>query len=573
MSKPAAGGRPGIAPLLARVLPLLVTLAGCMRGAAPPAYVAGPALEGPKHRGGRAVFVREEDPDFLDPALSYGSYTGPVIESVFRTLLDYANAPGMAGTRLVPELAQSLPEVREGGTLYCFRVRRDARFSPPLRRHITAADFKYAMERLYKVGSPGCNFYRGIVGVRRVLAGQNSVIPGIIARGDSLYFRLERPDPIFTSVLALPFTAPVPREVIERHPNDFSQHTVATGPFMITEFIPRRRVVLVRNPDYCGEPAWLDTLELRLGVSPLNAVALIRRGLADGGFFEVPPGDFVRLESDPYWKNQVMVADGINTEYLFMNAGIKPFDDVRVRQAVNWALDRRAIVKMYAGKATVAGEFLPPSMPGYEPLARYQGPDTARARRLLREAGYPQGVDVTLYGWTVEPGPRELALVQQQLTDVGIRVRLDLGETAGYTSMAENVSNHVAFGIYGWYADYVDASNFFDPLLNGHRIQAIHNINLSLFDDSKTNEMIERAMATPDDSARIALYRKIDRRVMDLAPVAPMIHLYESRLYSPRLGGWYRHVTRLIKLEQLYLKSAPREPPVATRGSTRPAHG
>src|SRR5438552_1259418 len=446
-------------PWALALAPLLMLL-GCARTAVLPAYPPGPELEQPKHRGGHAVFVREEDPDFLDPALSYGTYTGPVIETVFRTLLDYANTPGMAGTRLVPELAQSLPDVREGGTLYCFRVRRDARFSAPLRRHITAADFKYAMERLYKVGSPGCNFYRGIVGVRRVLAGQDSVIPGIIARGDSLYFRLERPDPIFTSVLALPFTAPVPREVIERHPNDFSQHTVATGPFMITEFVPRRRVVLVRNPNYCGEPAWLDTLDPRLGVSPPTAGARIR-----------------------------------------------------------------------------------------------------------------QGVDVTLYGWTVEPGPRELALVQQQLTDVGIRVRLDLGETAGYTSMAENVSNHVAFGIYGWYADYVDASNFFDPLLNGHRIQAIHNINLSLFGDSKTNEMIERAMATPDDSARIALYRKIDRRVMDLAPVAPMIHLYESRLYSPRLGGWYRHVTRLIKLEQLYLKSAPREPPVATRGSTRPAHG
>src|SRR5438045_7735617 len=127
--------------------------------------------------------------------------------------------------------------------------------------------------------------------------------------------------------------------------------------------------------------------------------------------------------------------------------------------------------------------------------------------------------------------------------------------------MGNSASNIVAFGIYGWYADYVDPSSFFDPLLNGHRIQLIHNSNLSLFDDPQTNAMIERAMATPDDSARIALYKRIDRRVMDLAPVAPMIHLYESRLYAPRLGGWYRHVTRLIKLEQLYLQHMPAEPP------------
>jgi ABC-type oligopeptide transport system substrate-binding subunit len=137
-------------------------------------------------------------------------------------------------------------------------------------------------------------------------------------------------------------------------------------------------------------------------------------------------------------------------------------------------------------------------------------------------------------------------------------VRLDLGETAGYTSMAEVVANKVPFGIYGWYADYLDPSNFFDTLLNGKRIQPIHNENLSLFDDAWTNQAIVRAMRTTDDPERFALWRAIDRRVMDLAPMAPLLHLEESRLYHPRLGGWYRHVTFGLKLETLYLK-----PPVA----------
>ncbi len=537
---------------------LLVGLPGatCERGAPPASYAPGPDAGGPPRRGGKAVLVREEDPDYLDPALSYGLYSAAVTEAVFHTLLDYASAPGKAGAALRPDLAEAMPAVREGGTLYCFKLRAQARFGAPLHRHITGADCKYAIERLFKVSSPGVSFYRNIVGAPELLAGRDRGLSGLIARGDSLYIRLSRPDPVFLYLLAMTFTAPLPREVVERYPSTFSQHTVATGPFQVAEFTPRRRVLLVRNPDYCGQPAWLDTIEQKLGVTPLNAVSMIRRGLADGGFFEIPGAELARLKADPVWRHQVDIADGLQTEYLFMNVRERPFDDVRVRQAVCWALDRRAILKVWSGKGEVAGEFLPPGMPGAVRLHRYQGPDRARARRLLREAGYPSGFATKLYGWSTEPGPRELAVVQEQLAEVGIRTQLDLGEAAGYTAMAEDTSRHIGFGIYAWTADYLDPSNFFDTLLNGHRIQAVYNENLSLFDDSDVNARIEQAMVTGDDSARARIWQQVDRMVMDRAPVAPMIHTHESRLYSLRLGGWYRHITRILKLEDLYLKSA-----------------
>ena len=521
---------------------------------APTTPPPGPEDHWPPQRGGKAVFVREEDPDYLDPALSYGSYSAPVTEAIYHTLLDYEHRPGPAGTQLVPDLADGLPEIREGGTLYCFRIRREARFGAPLHRHITAADFKYALERLFRVSSPGVDFFRRVAGAERILAGRDSVLGGVIARGDSLYVRIVRPDPVFLEILAMPFTAPVPREVAERYPNSLSQHTVATGPFQVAEFTPRRRVLLVRNPDYCGAPAWLDTFELRLGVTATNAVSLIKKGLAQGGFFEVPPADFARLRRDSLWKHQIEVADGLNTEYLFMNVRRRPFNDVRVRQAVSWALDRRALLKVYSGKGVVAGEFLPPGMPGAARLGYYQGPDPARARRLLREAGYPDGFATKLYGWTTQPGPRLLSIVQQELEEVGIRVELDLGEAVGYTSMAQDTSRHVPFGIYSWYADYIDPSNFFDVLLNGHRIAAVNNNDLSLFDDPAINDRIERAMGTEDDSTRARLWREIDRAVMEQAPVVPMYHVFESRLYGLWLGGWYRHPTRILKLEDLFVK-------------------
>jgi ABC-type transport system substrate-binding protein len=551
------------------VLLACATVAGC-RAAVPAAnYVPGPELDGERHRGGRIVLTREEDPDFLDPALSYGNYTQPMNDAVFRTLIDYAHEPGAAGAVLHADMAETMPELREGGTLYCLKIRADARFSAPLHRHITGEDFRYSINRLFRVNCPGVTFYRHIVGAEEMLAGRESTLVGVIAHGDSLYVRLTAPDPVFKFLLAMPFISPVPPEVDRRWPNAYSQHTVATGPYMFAEYVPRRHVVMVRNPDYYGTPAWIDTIEIRFGVPSNSAVALVRRGLSDGGFFEVPAADFARLRTDAFWSRQIDVADGLNTEYLWFNVRKKPFNDPRVRQAVAWALDRRAILKMWSGKGEVAGEFLPPGMPGARRLGRYATPDLARAKALLREAGYPNGFETTLYGWMFEPGPRELALVQQQLAAVGIRARLDLGETTGYTSMAGDTTRHVPFGIYSWYADYVDPSNFFDTLLSGHRIEPQHNQNLGLFDEPEINDAIDRAMAIADDSLRGAAYRHIDERVMDLAPVVPMVHVYDSRLYAPRVGGWYRHPIRTLKLEDLYLKQPLKPLAARTEGGTR----
>ncbi len=530
-------------------------------------YTPGPAGEGPR-RGGRIVLVREEDPDYLDPGMSYGTYSAPIIEAVFRTLLDYDDAPGVAGARLHPEIARTMPDLREGGTLYCFAIRPEARFGPPLHRHITAEDFKYSIERLFRIGSPGIPFYTEIVGGRELAAGRARSLAGVIARGDSLYVRIVRPDPTFLETFSMSFISPVPREAAERWPNSLSMHTVATGPYRFAEFVPRRRVLMVRNPDYWGRPAWADTIELRLGVSSSNACALIRRGLVDGGFFEVPAAEYARMVSDPLWRRQILIDDPFDTEYLFMNVREKPFDDVRVRQAICWALDREAFDRVYSGLAPPAGEFMPPSMPGMRPLGRYMPRDLARARELLREAGYPHGFRTKLYGWTVEPGPRLLEVVQQQLAEIGVVAELDLGETVGYTAMAEDTSNHVAFGLFSWFADYVDPDDFLPVLFDGRRITATQNLNLSMLDDPIVNAGIDRAAATPDDSARAAIWRGVDARIMDLAAAALMSHRLESRLWSPRIGGWYHHITRLTKLEALYVKQPAGAPP--TRAGARP---
>src|SRR5262249_53339033 len=207
---------------------------------------------------------------------------------------------------------------------------------------------------------------------------------------------------------------------------------------------PRRRVLLVRNPEYFGRPPWADTVEVRLGVSSINACALIRRGLADGGFFEIPAAEYARLVNDPVWKPQLLVADAIRTEFLYMNVRQKPFDDVRVRQAVCWALDREAFVRVFSGVATIAGEFLPMSIPGARPLGRYLKRDVAKARALLAQAGYPNGIHAKLYGWTIEPEPRLLEVAQEQLAEAGIPGDRTPGVTPGDTTIDDGTNHEVA---------------------------------------------------------------------------------------------------------------------------------
>jgi ABC-type transport system substrate-binding protein len=206
-------------------------------------------------------------------------------------------------------------------------------------------------------------------------------------------------------------------------------------------------------------------------------------------------------------------------------------------------------------------------MPGVEPLRMYEGPDLARARALLAEAGYPNGFTTRLYGYTAEPTPREVAVVQQQLAQIGITCELDLGEAVGYTSMAGDTSRRIPFGYYAWTADYVDPSNFIDVLLNGLRITPKNNLNLSLFNDPDVNAMIHAATREPDGAKRIAMWNRIDRMIMERAPIAPLHHQLESRLYGPALGGWYRHITRILKLEQLYVKQPADAAPVAARAA------
>jgi ABC-type transport system substrate-binding protein len=352
----------------------------------------------------------------------------------------------------------------------------------------------------------------------------------------------------------MPFAYVVPREAAEDHPQDYSQHNVATGPYMIAEYVPRRRIILLRNPHYRGHEGYADTLEIQLGGNTLNAIAKIKKGQADLSLDTVPPSELPRLKRDPLLRQRLRITPIGSLYYIFMNVRIKPFDDLRVRQAVCYAIDKRALVKVWSGQGVAANEILPPEFPAFQPLDLYPGPDLDKARKLLSQAGYPRGFKVDFYSQNIDPWPRVCEVVQAQLRQVGIRTTIRLFDTSVYYQLIGRPAEEVPMGLSAWYQDYPDPSNFIDVLFNGERITEVHNNNVSHYDNPEVNRLIRETLRSMDPEVRQRNWRRLDRMITADASVVPYFHLTHHALVSRRLGGYLYHPSVGTVLTLLYIK-------------------
>jgi len=514
----------------------------------------GPLPDHGPRRGGRIIVLSQNGPDYLDPGLAYLTASWEILAAVNNGLLTYRRAGGAGGLELIPDLAATMPEISPDGRRYTFVIRDDVRFGPPLRREVTAADLKYSLERLFRLNSPGVGFYTNIAGARRMGRGQADHIEGIMVSGDTLVFELEEPDATFLNKLAMPFASAVPREVAEKHSQDYSRHHVATGPYMIARYIPRRRIILTRNPHYQGREGCADTLEIQLGGNTLNAIAKIKKGRADLSLDTLPPSELPRLKQDPGTRERLRITPIGTLYYIFMNVRLKPFDDLRVRQAVCYTIDKRALLKVWAGQGIIANEILPPEFPAFQPLDLYPGPDLTRARELLAEAGYPDGFKVDFHSQNIDPWPRVCEVVQAQLRQVGIRTTIRLFDTSVYYQLIGRPAEQVPMGLSGWYQDYPDPSNFIDVLFNGDRITEVHNNNVSHYDNPEVNRLIGETLRTMDPDVRLLNWRHLDRMITADASIVPYLHLTNHAFVSPRLGGYLYHPSVGTMLTLLYIK-------------------
>jgi len=465
-------------------------------------------------------------PDFMDPALSYTVEGWTAMAEVYLPLLTYEHANGNEGSEVIPGLAKDLPEISNGGKTYTLFLRPGLKYSDGT--PVKASDFPFSVERMIELNSPGSSFYMTIEGAEKFAETKQGSIPGIEAddKTGEIVINLETPRGTFTNELALLFVAVLPQSTpIE---DVSAKPAPATGPYMITKSQPGKGWEYARNP-YWEKANGKAMPELPGGVIDGAKVTVIRneQTQVDGverGTYEwmqnPPPSSRYAEVKEKYDGSQFRVEPTISTYFFWMNTKQPPFDDVEVRQAVNHAVDPRALERIYAGQLTGSQQVLPEGMPGHEDLELYPY-DVDKAKQMIEEAD-PSDMDITVWSDSESPNNEAGEYFTEVLRELGFDAKLKLLTADNYTAVIGNESTpNLDAGWSNWYQDYPHPNDFFQPLLAGESIQPTNNYNFSQFDQPAINKKIIELGEEQLGPEEEAGYQELDKEVMELAPWAP----------------------------------------------------
>jgi len=491
---------------------LLATTAAVALGVAAPAFAAGDI-----------IITYKDDVSTLDPAIGYDWQNWSIIKSLFDGLMDYT--PGT--TELVPDLAESY-DISDDGKTFTFKLRDGAKFTNG--RALTAEDVKYSIERVLDPAtqSPGAGFFGSIDTIE--------VVDPMTVR-----FNLNQPDATFLHVMALNFAHVVPKEAVEKYGADFGKNPVGSGAFKMKEWTTGQRLVLEKNADYWKpDTPKLDTVTFEFGQEPNVALLRLQRGEVDVLGDGIPPAQFLEVKDDPQYAGQIIEGGQLHTGYVTMNVNTKPFDDVRVRQAVNMAINKDRIVRIINNRAVPANQPLPPSMPGYIKDLKGFAYDPEGAKKLLADAGLADGFSTELYVYNTDPNPRIAQAIQQDLAAVGINAEIkSLAQANVIAAGGDGSAPMIWSGGMGWIADFPDPSNFYGPILGcGGAVQGGWNWSWYCNKDIDAKATAADAMTDPAQAeARYKAWSDIYAQIVEEAPWAPVFNEQRFTFRSKRMGG------------------------------------
>ncbi len=497
-----------------------------------------PALADAPKQGGAAVVTFNNDLTTLDPAIGYDWQNWSVIKSIFDGLMDYE--PG--STKLTPDLAESYT-ISDDGQTYSFKLRDGVKFHNG--RAVTSADVKYSLERAVSPAtqSPGGGYFGAIKGYDELVAGKAKELAGVTTPDDkTVVIALTRPDATFLHLMAINFGFVVPKEEVEKYGADFGKHPVGTGGFKFVEWVPGQRLELVRFADNHrqGVP-YLDKLTFEFGQDPTVNVLRVKKGEVDIVGDGIPPAQFNEIMNDASTKDLVAVGDQLHTGYVTLNVKIPPLDNVKVRQAINMAINKDRIVRIINNRGVAASQALPPAMPGYDTEQKGYAFDPEAAKKLLTEAGLPDGFTTELYAMNVDPNPRIAQAIQQDLAAIGIKAEIkSLAQAEVITAggSAQGVPMIWSGGM-AWIADFPDPANFYYGIL-GCAGAVEGGWNWSKYCNDALDQRANQAdtMVTAEQvSARAEAWKGIFNDVLKDAPWAPIFNEKRFTFHSQRLGG------------------------------------
>jgi peptide/nickel transport system substrate-binding protein len=525
--------------LIALIL-VAAALGGCSSGNE---VSSGGGGNGSPVNGGTLRAGIPDNPDHLDTGIAFAVEGWQLLEATNNGLLTFKKAGGGAQATILPDIAAEMPTVSSDGRTYSFKVRKAVMFSPPVSREVKPSDFQFAIERLFHVGSPGVGFYSNIVGADAYAAGHAAHISGIVAddAAMTIVFHLVQPDGAFLDDLAIPFAFAVPKGTPYRDISTDPQWRIATGPYMVTSYVPKQEIVLERNPNF---HQWtpdtpnghLDEIDIKIGVTPEQAVNETIDGQLDWYMEAVPADRWTAIKAQ--YPDQVHLFPRNNVTYFSMNSLKPPFDKLQVRQAVNFAIDRNALVKIFGGQATASETVLPPGF-GSSYVEHHLYPhDVDKAKQLIQEAG-AAGAKVEIWTTNADPAPKAAQYLASVLSSIGLDVTgvKTLDDSVYWdTLLIQKSDPQIAFNHFD--QDFPEGEDFIDTTLNGEHIVNVGNNDVSNTNDPQLNAMIDAAKRMPLGEQRNAAWAAIDSYFMEHdAGWAPFLHLEEAKFVSPTLHG------------------------------------
>jgi len=549
----------GRARRVALVAVTLVTTAGCPPTDRGPRFRAAGAVS-PRDGGTLRVAVIDRIRS-LDPAVSYDEFSYLALHSLFDTLVDFA----ASSVEIVPRLAERW-EISADGQVYRFTLRPGIVFSDGAA--ITAAHVKYGLERtLTTADSPYTEYLTDVVGARDLIAGRAPDCAGIVALDDRhLEIHLVRTNPALLGIFALPFTAPQRREHVARAGDQLRRQPDATGPFELASWDEGDRLVLRRNPRYFDRArVHLDSIVVLEHVPRDTQFQMFERGELDSVDKLAAP-DYLYVMAEPAWQPYALRTVQMNVFGSRMNVRVKPFDDRRVRQALNYALDKRHTARLLNGTTAPAHGILPPGMLGRDPDLPPYPHDVARARALLAEAGYAAGFDVAYAVPSDEETEKVASSLQSDLAEVGVRVHLTVLSWAAWMT-AVGQPGGPAFSFTSWAADFPDPVNFFDPRFHSRAIRAADSSNDSFYANPEVDALLDAARGEIDPARRAALYRRVERILYDDAPWIWDYHRAMIEVIQPYVRGHAPHPIWARDFNSAWLDLGPDGAPVARSGA------
>jgi len=495
------------------------------------------------HAGGTLTLVAQAAAGTLDPKVNYTGQYWQIFQATYDGLLSFSYGTGKTTFKVVPDLAEALPALSNGGKTLTFKLRKGIKFSDG--KPVTVNDVKASFERIFKVSSPTAgSFYNGIVGATACLAKPATckLDKGVVvdAAKNTVVINLVAADEAINSKLAVPHAVINPASA----PSKDAGTTIipTTGAYMIKSYNPNKSLILVRNPNFkewshdAQPQGYPDEIDYKFGVTPTAQVTAVENNQANWAYDPIPADRLNEIGTK--YAAQVHVNPLTAMWYLPFNVNLAPFNNLKARQAVSYAIDRAAMVKIFGGSQLAAPvcSFLPPNFPGHvdycgytkgatpaKPAKAWSAPDLALAKKLVKESGTAgQAVGIVVSDDDVN---KQMGVyLQSVLNSIGYKATVKPISGNIQFTYIQNTKNKVQISVTQWYQDYPAASDFLDVLLGcaSFTPNSDSSINMAGYCNKALDVKMAKAKAlgVTDPVAANKMWGAIDQEVMADAPVA-----------------------------------------------------